>query len=55
MVLEKDGEYQGNMKKYVLYRVREKKILHKIKRAANWICLILRRDCLVKKNVLKEE
>jgi len=33
-----------------------KKILHTIKGAGNWVCLILRRDCLVKKkNLLKEK
>jgi hypothetical protein len=51
VVLEKDGEYQCKNEE-VLYRHREKKILHTIERGANWICLVLRRECFVKKKTL---
>ena len=37
------------MRNYVLHRVKDRNILHRVnRRKGNWIGLILRRDCLVK-------
>jgi hypothetical protein len=50
-VLEKDGEGQGwshRVTNEVAHRVKEKNILHTVKKRANWVVHIVSRNCLLK-------